>query len=252
MFEEFSKRLHTGCGPVAYGSSEVELAVQQGCVSHLLTTVDTHKSAGGLVSRVKAQGGSVLHYTLQNDNTDFIASLGGRVAILRFELATTNDSDYESSPEDDHLPTSTPKQITAEQPRLSLDEILAAHHATTTAAHLSQLTEEALEEFAALEAIYPCGQSPNQEVQFARADGTCFLLVQVADRALCLKACVPAAYPNNEAIQLYIETSYGIPDVERIIAELRMMCSEGGVWEGEPVLFNIALHLQEAVAGQYH
>ena len=53
-------------------------------------------------------------------------------------------------------------KITAEEPRLSLDEILAAHHATTTAAHLSQLTDEALEEFAALEAIYPCGQSPNQ------------------------------------------------------------------------------------------
>lgn len=242
--DEFQKKLYTDERSVTYGEREVAVATEYSAVKILLLS----RNCPALSAAVEAQGGQVLRCTSPQE-ISLLSQFTGVCAILRFPVAAL-DSDYESSQDEDphedpsfQTATASEHSVTTVQ-AVALDVVLAQELQRHGPQPSCELSEEAQDEIGALEAIYPCNTT--EGIQFARAGDSahCFLAVQGVVACCSLSP----SYPEKAGMQLELLGGQTSDALRGKLTELRLMCSEGGEWYGAPQLFNVALHLQQALS----
>jgi len=253
-------------GKVAYGAAEVTAAVEWGAVEHLLVAGRANKS---LAAKVKAAGGTVFEVDqrLLPAEHGWLSTFTGLVALLRFEvpedaaerllsekrMAKASASMKQAAKKAKKMaPPPPPPPV---QLHSLLTEVMEASGVTTTttttAAAAAAEEDEVEDEFEALAAIYP-PMAPEAPVgtEFARVGSTrtCVLAAHLAGTAsaVCFRVVLSEQYPAVAA-EVVMEAHRAIGG-EGAAAALAAAAQAFCVAEaGEPVLFALAAHLEDAL-----
>lgn len=252
-------------GKVAYGAAEVTAAVEWGAVEHLLVAGRASKA---LAAKVKAAGGSVFevdHAHLPAEHA-WLSTFTGLVALLRYAVPedaaeqlqaaqaekrvvkTSASASTKASKKAKKMPPPPPPA--AEERHSLLTAVMVAAGAPAAAASTAD-EDEVEDEFEALAAIYP-PMTPEEPVgtEFARvgATRTCVLAAHLVGTAsaVCFRVVLPDQYPAAAAeVILEAHRAIGGGDAAAHLAVAAQAFCDAEA--GEPVLFALAAHLEEAL-----
>jgi len=240
---------------IAYGPREIEQASTFGAVEALLTTSTTASAA----EAVRSFGGVVHVFDdIQSDDYATLQQLGGSAALLRWSMSGCAQDDSAKSVATSAGSSSTTdkheKEITFQEVQMS--ELSAALEAAQLTANvcavksLDSLSDDIVEEFEALESIFPSGL-PDSVVEFSRVgkdQPECIVVIRSScmQHSACMRFTLPPNYPEVPA-NVIITTSRGIG--EELLRSLTSSIGEACRQEiGGPSIFAVATHSQELLA----